>query len=287
MREFSNNNIKNDLSKHGYTIVRNVFSELEMDILIKACHNKCALNNYKDSVSGDVINNVDIRNIIFNANVISIIDSIVNGKEPVYFLDSQIHCKSNRRIFHTDARNYQVNPRVYNYPIYRLGIYMQDHTNFSGGIKFRSNSHRRHILNKLLIKNVLLGKQGLNDPISFLNIGKIINARTKIGDLVIWSLRTQHSGGAVIPKFLPSMAFHPFFDNFIPNVLKKPEHDRRVSVFYTFGEDSIPLSKYIEYKLNNPNDLEHWNNSYIDNSILSFAEERGFSIHEKIIRHFK
>ena len=37
------------------------------------------------------------------------------------------------------------------------------------------------------------------------NFGRIVNARTKIGDMVIWNLRTDHSGGAVLNKFFPNI----------------------------------------------------------------------------------
>ena len=282
MMKYDINKIKNELDNSGFTFVKNIFSEEEMNHLKSISHKECSLVDYKKGVSGDVINNKNIRNIIFKDSVIDIMRSIVNNKDLVYTFDSQIHCKPNRRIFHTDARNDEVNPRKNNYPIYRLGIFLQDHKDYSGGIKFRKNSHRRHIINKHLIKNILLGKQNLSDPISFFNFGKIVNARTEVGDLGIWSLRTEHSGGAVIPKLFSNIAFLPFIDNLIPSILKKPEHENRVAIFYTFGEASNCLNNYIDYKIKNDKDKEHWEKSFIDNDVMQFTEKKGFSIHQKL-----
>ena len=272
-----------NLEKNGFSIFRNIFSDDEMQKLIEIGNRKCSMINYEGSIEGDLINDNEIREIIFKDEVISIMKSIVKNKKLMYFYDSQIHCKPNQRIFHNDARNYDVNPRKKNYPVYRLGIFLQDHTDYSGGIKFRKNSHRRHILNKLLLKNILTGKQDIKDPISFMNFGKIVNAKTRLGDLGIWSLRTQHSGGAVIPKLFNNLGLLPFIDNYIPKILKKPEHKNRIAIFYTFGEDSTALSNYIDYKFENKNDLEHWNKSYVDNNVLEFANSKGFEIHNKII----
>ena len=93
--------------------------------------------------------------------------------------------------------------------------------------------------------------------------------------------------GAVIPKLFNNLGLLPFIDNYIPKILKKPEHKNRIAIFYTFGEDSTALSNYIDYKFENKNDLEHWNKSYVDNNVLEFANSKGFEIHNKIIGYFK
>ena len=47
--------------------------------------------------------------------------------------------------FHIDARNDEESYSV-DYPIYRAAIYLQNHKDFSGGIKFRSKSHKKLLI---------------------------------------------------------------------------------------------------------------------------------------------
>jgi hypothetical protein len=269
---------KDDLNQNGFLIIRNVFSSEEVTKLTNYCTSKCSLLSYDKSVPGDVFDVPELRTILFKKEIINLMKEVLQN-EVTYFRDSQIHCKPNRRIFHTDARHDYKNPRDSVYPIFRLGVFLQDHKDFSGGIKFRSNSHRRVIFNKLALKNLLTGRGFHNDLRVYLNTGKIVNARTKLGDLVIWNLRTEHSGGAVLPKFNNDSAFLPKIDEYLPNFLKLPEHDKRMSIFYTFGQESKELEDYVDYKKNNLNDLEHRNNLSNEVDMLSDqAKSMGFSL---------
>ena len=244
------------LKDKGFLLIKCVFSDDEVAKLKDYCSNKCSLVSFNESIPGDVLESQELRPILFKKDIIDLVGDILRD-DPVYFRDSQIHCKPNERIFHSDARADRSNPRKSDYPIYRLGVFMQDHKKFSGGIKFRSNSHKRLIFNKLNLKNLLLGKGFHNDPFVYLNIGRIINAKAEPGDLVIWNLRTEHSGGAVIPKFFENLAFIPKIDKYIPNFLKLKEHQERMSIFYAFGKDSFELQEYVNFKKNNIHDREH------------------------------
>ena len=269
---------KEELNKNGFLIIRNVFTNEEVTKLTKHCSSKCSLLSYEKSVPGDVFDVPELRTILFKKEIINLMKEVLNN-EVTYFRDSQIHCKPNRRIFHTDAREDYKNPRKSVYPIYRLGVFLQDHKDFSGGIKFRTNSHRRIIFNKLALKNLLTGKGFHNDLKVYLNTGKIVNARTRLGDLVIWNLRTEHSGGAVLPKFNNDSAFLPRIDQYLPRSLKLPEHENRMSIFYAFGHNSQELDDYVNYKKKNVNDLEHRNSLSTQIDVLSEqAKGMGFSL---------
>ena len=266
----------NELKENGFLLIKEVFTEDEVEKLQSYCQQSCSLVSFEKSIPGDIFDDETLRPILFKKKIIKLLHEIL-GEPPVYFRDSQIHCKPNERVFHSDSRADYLNPRKSDYPIYRLGVFMQDHSNHSGGIKFRKNSHRRLIFNKLNIKNLFTGKGFHKDPIVYLNFGKIENAKAKLGDIVIWSLRTEHSGGAVIPKFFTNLAVIPKFDNFIPNFLKLPEHKNRMSIFYAFGKDGPQLKSYLEYKKNNINDEEHRQSLSSDvSSLKNLAAELGF-----------
>lgn len=269
---------KEELNQNGFLIIRNVFTSEEVAKLTEYCTSKCSLLSYEKSVPGDVFDVPELRTILFKKEIINMMREVLQN-EVIYFRDSQIHCKPNRRIFHTDAREDYKNPRESVYPIFRLGIFLQDHKNFSGGIKFRTNSHKRIISNKLALKNLITGKGFHNDIRVYFNNGKIVNARTELGDLVVWNLRTEHSGGAVLPKFNNDLAFLPKIDQYLPNFLKLPEHEKRMSIFYAFGEESKELDDYVDYKKNNINDLEHRNSLSNEEDMLSDqAKNMGFSL---------
>ncbi len=264
------------LKDNGFLLVKGVFSGAEVIKLQDYCSKRCTLVSFNQSIPGDVLEIPELRPILFKKEIIDLVGDILSDV-PVYFRDSQIHCKPNERIFHSDARADKNNPRKSNYPIYRLGVFMQDHKKFSGGIKFRTNSHKRLILNKLNFKNLLTGKGFHNDPIVYFNTGKIVNAKAELGDIVIWSLRTEHSGGAVIPRFFENKAFIPKIDSYFPKFLKLKEHSERMSIFYAFGKDSHELNEYVNFKKNNINDLEHRESLSTDiDQLKEYSKQSGF-----------
>ena len=67
--------------------------------------------------------------------------------------------------------------------------------------------------------------------------------------------RTEHSGGAVIPKFLENLSFSPTIIKLF-SFLKLKEHQTRMSVL-CIGRDSQALKDYVDFKKNNINDEEH------------------------------
>ena len=244
------------LKEQGFLLLKNIFTTDEVEVMQEHCMRECSLRSFNSSVPGDIFENDLLRSILFKKEVINIMETILED-EVVYFRDSQIHCAPNKRIFHLDSRADYRNPRLSTYPIYRLGVFMQEHVNYSGGIKFRVNSHRRIIFNKLNLRKLLSGKGFHNDPLVYLNMGKVVNVKANLGDLIIWNLRTEHSGGAVITKLFNNSGFMPFIDEWIPEFLKKPEHSLRMAIFFALAKDTEELRRYIEYKKNNQKDTEH------------------------------
>ena len=73
------------------------------------------------------------------------------------------------------TRNYLHGPDwSEDYKMIRIGVYLQDHDKFSGGVKLEEGSHKLPF-----------------------NKGKRVLADTKAGDVVVWDLRTYHSGNSV------------------------------------------------------------------------------------------
>ena len=84
----------------------------------------------------DLIRYDKIREFAFHDKLVSLMKLLIED-DLYYFGDSTIHFKPNQRIFHTDARPEGFVEKFKNYPIFRVGIYLQDHFNYSGGLKLR------------------------------------------------------------------------------------------------------------------------------------------------------
>lgn len=270
-----NNNLINLMNKNGFVIIKNVFSKEEIKNLEKICFNHCSINNFKSSPKQDALSLKGIDNFILTRKFLDPIKKILNDNV-VYFGDSALHCKPNERLFHKDARADKKDPLFSEYQIYRVGVFLQDHYAYSGGIKFRRGSHKKLSFRLSSLKKILTRKASLS---SILNFGRIVNARTKIGDMVIWNLRTDHSGGAVLNKFFPNIGFLPIIDEYTPNFLKKPENSNRMAIFSSFGAPSDELEKYLKYKINDKRYIEHWNNSsFNSHEIINKAKDLNLKI---------
>lgn len=249
------------LEENGYLILKNMFTAEEVEKYKTYASNSCSLSDFKGSPPGDAMSLPGMAELLLDKRFTGIAHDIL-GDEVIYFGDSALHCKPNDRIFHKDSRGYYGDPSTTEYPLYRMGIFFQDHYNHSGGIKFRSGSHKRLLLYPKFLRSltgavvkVILGNYKFK---SLLNLGKIVNARSRIGDIVIWNLRTDHSGGAVLLKSNPNKAFLPVVDNRIPLSRKLKEHETRMALFCCFGAPSLALEGYIQNKVNNPKYAEHW-----------------------------
>jgi len=271
-----------DLKRNGFLIVKNVFSVKEVENAKFIATKFCSLNNYAGAPTGDAMSLDGMADFVLDQRFVDLAKDVL-GDEIIYFGDSALHCKPNRRIFHKDARSDVADPSRSDYPIYRMGIFFQDHKDHSGGIKFRTGSHKRIILNPRFVRNlakaiigILTGKIGLK---ALFNFGKTVNARSEIGDVVIWNLRTDHSGGAVLLKDDPDRAFSPSKDERIPPEKKLPEHDIRMAIFCAFAAPSDATEAYILNKVNNPAYEGHWKAARFDDPhIKKLAEERGVKL---------
>ncbi|MBL0329775.1 MAG: hypothetical protein IPP64_10240 [Bacteroidetes bacterium] len=141
------------------------------------------------------------------------------------------------------------------YTLVRLGIYLQDHKNYSGGLKIKLGTHKQAD-------------------------GKPVFVDSEVGDVAIWSLKTVHSGNAVRLKLFPNYSINTSGkENIIPEFLKKDQQHERISLFMTYALKSSHLDRYInEYTLKRKDTIEHAKASKFDDSVVSLAKQRGVEI---------
>jgi Phytanoyl-CoA dioxygenase (PhyH) len=180
---------------------------------------------------GDLISKVHLRDYLLDDRILAIARALLPEKPLTYFGESTYQLGSSGRIFHRDNvdRDKAAGPDWDGpYPLLRMGIYLQDHRRHSGGLKIKAGSHLR------------------NDGPSFL-------VDSNAGDVVVWNMRTLHSGNAVRLRLLPNFAAIPpssrlrklkIGEDMIPQWMQQPLQRERAAMFMSFGVESKHLDRY-------------------------------------------
>ncbi|MCE3278361.1 MAG: hypothetical protein K0S44_552 [Bacteroidetes bacterium] len=247
---------KKKFEEEGYLVVKNVFSPEEIEQFRSDAYKQYENDSKKGlnyditktnarSLRGDLLSKDLMRKIILDERVLDIARKIL-GPDIVYFGDSNFQFGVGFRGFHRDNVDREFNNGPDwdgDYNIIRMGLYLQDHSKYSGGLKIKKGSH----------KNAS---------------GKSIILNTSPGDLALWSLRTLHSGNAVRLKLMPNFSVD-YFERFVPAFLKVDEPKERVGCFFTFGVKGKHLDRYIsEYMLKAKPVLENLKNSPLNEGVL-------------------
>jgi hypothetical protein len=199
-----------------------------------------------------------LRDILFDRRILQLATEVLGTNELIYFGDSSYQIGTGLRGFHRDCIDRQFNSGPdwqSKYTLIRLGLYLQDHSEYSGGLKVKPGTHER-----------------ADGPSVFIN--------NKPGDVVAWSLKLQHSGNAVKLKWLPSLCIdNQSIEKRIPRFLKKEEEQERISLFMTFAAPSAHVERYIEeYEKKRPDTIKHLKASTYDAATLEWAKSKGVEV---------
>jgi hypothetical protein len=183
-----------------------------------------------DFLLGDVLGVRELEPfdfIFFRAEGIRVAKALLGSNELLYWGDSSVQFGEAARGFHKDNVDRQDGTKddwSRSYELVRCGIYFQDHVRHSGGLKvrLRSQNYPTHLK------------------------GKIADIPTENGDLVIWNLRTTHSGNNRKLRHLPFISLHPRIEAILPPILVAPEERRRIAAFCTFGRAGSHADRYID-----------------------------------------
>jgi len=261
----------------GYVLAKGVFSETEISDLrqrIQAVKAKAlASNDYlKDSchpelvlILGDLLSNKELEDldyVIFDSRIIACVKQIL-GENIVYFGDSSVQTGEGVRGFHKDnVTRYDINGADWqsDYTLVRIGLYLQEHSKSSGGLKLRVRSHCYPSHHR----------------------GKAIDVKTELGDIVLWNLRTTHSGNNVRLKGLSNLCLHPRLEELIPEFLKIAGQGERIAMFGTFGAASGHLDRYIENMVRRGDYHDYLKRAGFNKKILELARGKGIEIRKPI-----
>ena len=222
--------------RDGFLVVRGVFTAQEVRSLRDAVASFAAgakarghvLRPLGDEIVpvGDIVGVPDLGWLVSDPRIGRLARALVGRDDLVYFGDSGVMVGGERRGFHKDntVRD-DANDADWSspYTLVRFGIYLEDHERHSGGLKVRRGSHQH----------------------ADVTTGSIVDVPTRAGDVVVWSLRTTHSGHAVRVRGLPFLRLQPRFEGRLPQFLRIPSDGRRLAAFLTLGTDDAHLRRYV------------------------------------------
>ena len=178
--------------------------------------------------------------LLSDERIVGLARQLLGQQEIVYFGDSGIVVGAGARGFHKDntERVDRSHPDWQSdYTLLRFGIYLQDHVHHSGGLKIRAGSHNH----------------------ADVTTGRSVDIATVPGDIVIWSLRTSHSGNVVKMRGLSWASIPIRLEARLPQWLRVPESETRVALFLTLAANDDHLRRYLAKY----NDLQAYPNNYM------------------------
>jgi hypothetical protein len=261
---------KEQFDKDGFLIFKNLFTSNEIEQLRLDCYKQYEddfakgltydiKNTNARSVKGDLLSKKHLKKVLLDDRVVNIAKGLL-GPDVVYFGDSNFQLGVGHRGYHRDNvdRDFNSGPDWEGeYPIIRFGLYMQDHTKYSGGLKVQRGTHKKPT-------------------------GESIILDINIGDLVVWNLKTRHSGNAIRLKLLSNLPID-YLEKRVPDFLKKDESKERVACFFTFGLKGKHLDRYVsEYLSKAKAALDNIKNSPLDIETKKELETKGIGIFKPI-----
>ncbi len=238
--------LRQDFDENGYIVIKNAFTEEEIDKIRTATLGALANRLTQGSsftrdknASGEeyfglpellsVSELAELDYVALHPKITNLIQELIAGRV-CYFGDSTAQIGTGERGFHKDNVD-RSDPKgadwQSNYDVLRLAIYTQDTYSYSGGMQLRMKSH--------LCANRFDGKPK--------------NIRLKKGDILVWKLTMTHSGNTLLPRIFPEFSrILPRITSHLPNWLFKPYEKERVALFMSFGAlNSTHTKNYLRY----------------------------------------
>lgn len=241
---------------NGYLHLKSVFTEEEVASFRQGCIRDAA---------GDSMCRPEFKHIMFSPRIIGAVKDLL-GEEVIYPGLSLTRTNDKPapfglRFFHTDVVSDDFSQP---YPIINTGMYLEDHTNFSGGLKIRPGSHTKTCITFKTLKEFWRGLLKRILMLDFAGAWDIISPGTSInvdlmpGDLLLWWVRTHHSGYAVRPRIFTSLSLPPIIENWIPSWARLPDNPERNVILSIFAAPSQYLEPYIKEQIRKGHRKAHY-----------------------------
>jgi phytanoyl-CoA dioxygenase PhyH len=264
---------RDEFRARGYTVVKRLFELEEIEALRgDAARAMTSLESTGLAVSDpgpegvarygrcDVLSIPEVRHVLLDRRLIAVIEELL-GDRPTYFGESVLRIgKHGGRAWHRDNvdRTKRLGGLDWHdpYRILRCGLYMQDQTHHSGGLAVRPRSNRP-------------GAQIRSLPVF---------VEAEPGDLVVWDLRTVHSGEVVRLRLAPKVPLHPSLQTRLPQRLRLGDARERMVLFMSFGLRGPHLDHYLDYLNTREQNREIWETSRFGPEVWEQAADAGLDV---------
>lgn len=263
---------KAGFDKDGYTLIKSVFTPEEIENIRKLVYEQFELDTKNGLTfqlphlptkaryaNGDILSKEKLRHILLDDRILAIVKKVLGSDDIIYFGDSSYQIGKGLRGFHRDSidRTDLNGPdwQGDDYSLLRVGIYLQDHKNHSGGVKMKKGTHKNAD-------------------------GEVVFVDNEIGDVGVWSYKTIHSGNAVRFKWFPKLSINRATrEGLIPAFLRKPEQKERIAIFMAFSLKTKHLDRYIkEFSLTREDMLKHLKASKYNEEALESAKKKNVTV---------
>lgn len=243
-----------DFWNNGFCIVRGVFAPSEVEIWRAAA---CDMPPNRDLFQREAL-----RDLVLDTRVTALARAILDTDRPAYIGDSNVMVGPTAPGFHKDNVD-KDDPNGPDwrgrYPLIRFGLYAQDHRHEPDGLDLRLGSHEHCSVRR----------------------GRHVRAATALGDLVIWNMRTSHSGGAMVLRGgfdLDPASYSGRLLRRAPMGLLRRSDTERVGIFWSFAAEGAHLSRYIAYLKTRAYAVDRWRNSPVSGDAVRQAERAGVTL---------
>lgn len=239
--------------KDGYTIVRGVYSPEEIAAMRDACRQGGGAKG------GDLLARPLLRSVITDGALINIAKKILRSDDIWYGGDSSFTINAPGRGWHKDNADRgdgDAPDWKSDYTQLRFGIYLQDHTEHTGGLNLRVGSH-----------NVVSLKEGENRYV-----------KSAVGDVGVWSMRITHSGNGQLLK--DGSTTDPNDATPVDPSLLAPKDGDRMAVFAALGLDDEHAARYTEYLKTRKYMADVWRYGQYDDDARQAAREAGLILRD-------
>jgi len=279
------------LEENGYILIKNVFTSEEIEqmrssvadnLAKQKIENKVKYIQDRECMETELLSMNGLSDVILDDRILYIAQSILKEKL-VYYGDSCVSIGHSLGAWHKDNRqkdrwNHSGFDWQEKYTVIRIGIYLQDHLNYSGGLGIRLGSHRPCkwilFLEKFRPKKVFEYFRSL----VYKYYGKPIIVGSEPGDVVVWYLTTTHAGHSIRFKPFPKLRMPRWFEKYAPKSWHVPEQKRREVLFMTFGINDDHMKRYVDHLKTKPSTQEIWKRLSISEEIVERARSKNVDL---------
>ncbi|MEO1057340.1 MAG: hypothetical protein AAFY28_10545 [Actinomycetota bacterium] len=239
--------------RRGFAIVRNAYTADEIAAFRRAV-------DATDAPKTDLLSNPHLRSVLTDGRLITVAQRLLNAPTIVYSGDSSFTVGRRQIGWHkdnADRDDAQAPDWQGRYTILRFGLYLQDHRWHTGGLNLRAASHMT----------------------TDLSAGRCRYVRSGLGDLVVWSLRTTHSGNGMLLRMPWGVHPPPHRQRSIPGWAAAPSPaGGRMALFAALGLDDAHHRRYAEYLRTRTYMVDIWRNSRYDDEAKRAAADAGLEV---------